>query len=156
MSKIEEFINQLSEEDKKILETMMDNYFKKEKQEWKVGDKIYYITKCFGVNYRRIDYESSIEIIKEYDYYHTREEAEFEAERRKVLKELDKFTVKEVGAREVLYVFNYNTDRKRIEIHFYCNYAEFLIFPTRRVAESAIKAVGEERLKKYYFRIKED
>lgn len=90
------------------------------------------------------------------NYFETKEEAEFELERLKVIAELkewatpaDNFDWKSLNTK---YIMVCNPDRK-IVIDFYTSYQfSDLCFMSREVAENAIKAVGKERIVKYYFR----
>ena len=89
------------------------------------------------------------------NYFQTKEEAEFEAERLKVVTELREFSTPPTD-------FDWdNTDKKYTLIlestgvkakFFYMYQVSDLYFKTREQAENAIKAIGEDRIIKYYFR----
>lgn len=127
----------------------------------KFGDMYYVITIYGGVssmkwaddNYDRSVYEVG-------NCFKTREEALFEAERRRVIKELKDF------ADEHNDMLNWNnTDQYKYYIVFgtegncidyFCS-SRFkgvnIYFTCREFAEQAVKQVGEERIKKYYLQV---
>lgn len=139
---------------------LIDKFSKKEEveeSEWKLGDKAFRINSNYSVTPIGIMHEHDLGVVEKGDYFHTREEAEFEAERRKVCKELDKFAVKEVvNGIGAIYSFSYNRNTEEIFVDRFWSCCIMHAFKTKEDAEVAIEAVGEERLKKYYFRIKED
>ena len=91
--------------------------------------------------------------------FKTKEEAEFEVERRKVIAELSDYAEGDeavwdgtTGHWQIYYSFLFN----RLSYNICFTRTETLYFPSREAAEAAVKAVGEDRVKKYYLRIKED
>lgn len=90
--------------------------------------------------------------------FKTGEEAEFEAERRKVIAELSDFAEGDdaiwdgnIGHWQIYYSFLFN----RLSYDICFTRTESLYFPSKKAAAAAVKAVGEERVKKYYLRIME-
>ncbi len=87
--------------------------------------------------------------------FKTKEEAAFEVERLKVLKEL-----KEISKSFEFYEPNFYLTQlvdKEIEVACtVCFQYDTIFFASEGDAESAIEAVGEERIKKYYLGIKEN
>ena len=89
--------------------------------------------------------------------FETYEEAEFEAERLKVLRELEKLG-REFKPHEDNYVisFSHNSGLKVVgyvtTVTSYGNY----YFDSEEEAKKAIDKIGEERIKKYLFRIDEE
>ena len=88
----------------------------------------------------------------------TREEAEFELERRKVETELLRYggtrDMMSIGdANEDKYFIMYLQDSERIYINYnYCNhYLGNIYFKSREDAQRAINEIGEDRIKKYLF-----
>ncbi len=92
--------------------------------------------------------------------FKTEEEAEFEVERLKVLEELKEFS----------YEFNdeeWKEATNKYNIYYDCRFAtvdissnscwrqDLIYFKNREDANKAIKKIGEERLKKYYFKVGE-
>lgn len=95
--------------------------------------------------------------------FKTREEAEFEVERLKVIKELKDYALK-YNECEIDWK---NRNKKKWFIHYDYPYAVIcsvwtydmvlstVYFTSSQIAGNAIKAIGEDRLKKYYFGIEE-
>lgn len=90
------------------------------------------------------------------NYFRTREQAEFEAERLKVITELREWAT---PANE----FDWDNSEERkytillesneVRVDFFSMYqSSDLYFKTKEQAEEAIRAVGKDRITKYYFR----
>lgn len=88
--------------------------------------------------------------------FKTQEEAEFEAERLKVLRELEKLgrAYEKDNFNFMIYINGKNniTTSEVMFNGFYGNY----YFDSEEEAEKAIEKIGEERIKKYLFRIGEE
>lgn len=85
--------------------------------------------------------------------FHTREDAEFAAERLKVLAEMREWAGKWNDPHAIAYVKKTQivvNDRLSTISHGEMRFA------TIEDAENCIKAVGEDRIKKYYFRVSEE
>lgn len=87
--------------------------------------------------------------------FKTQEEAEFRAEQLRVEAELRRFARPFVVGEEN-WIINYDVDCNEIIVFRYytfqcCN----IHFPSEEIAQKAIDTVGEERIKKYYFGVKE-
>ena len=98
--------------------------------------------------------------------FQTEEQAQFVVEKLKVIHELEKFAfennTEEIdwsdGNQEKLYL-GMNPKIKSIDIFHTCRwiYIPFNIyFTSEEIAEKAIETIGEERIKKYYFGVKEE
>ena len=95
--------------------------------------------------------------------FKTREEAEFEVERLKVIKELKDYALKH-NESEIDWSL---TNEKKWYIyysHYYFDICSDMAFRTKlnttyftssQIAENAIESIGKDRLKKYYFEIEE-
>ena len=84
--------------------------------------------------------------------FKTEEEAEFERERMKVTRELEKFACNYKTDEENYYLYASLFPRIAIKINFsYWNKVEKIYFESENKAKEAIKAVGEDRILKYYF-----
>ena len=86
----------------------------------------------------------------------TREEAEFEAERRKIEAIMRKYS-RPFKYREYNYYIKYNHDDDTLRI----GSCEVIssgepYFESREIARKAINEIGEDRLKKYWFRVEDD
>lgn len=95
------------------------------------------------------------------NYFKTRKEAEFALERQKVITELKRYAMEhnekeidwndEVQDKFGLYFYHQS---KKILINTYnFDQTTFIYFTSKEIARSAIKEIGEERLKKYYFEV---
>ena len=137
---------------------------KKPKSVWdlNIGDEYWYITLLGYVE--EVSYQSDdedINIIKAGNAFLTKEEANFEAERRKCEAILLKY-----GTRDLIslgdnytkkYYIQYDYDVNKIMIfkHYSIGIQGVINFKTEELAQKAIDEVGEERLKKYVFNVKE-
>ena len=126
------------------------------------GDYYFYCDSTGGAT--AMIWEDDLIDNKRYDYgncYRTKEEATFAVERNKVITELRRFAEERNDTpiiwneTEVNYVIICNHDSNIdgvIEAKCY-RYWQFgdIYFSSREIAESAIRVIGEDRLKKYYF-----
>lgn len=95
--------------------------------------------------------------------FKTRGEAEFALERQKVITELKRFALehndKEIDWNNIEQrkcFLSYQHDKNIIFIDFYYSVQIYNIyFTSEEIAQAAIKEIGEERLRKYYFEVKE-
>lgn len=91
--------------------------------------------------------------------FHTKEEAEFALEKLKVIHELKQFTEPKNSVwdfKECHCIIYYNCDRK--EIGYNCSIINKyfdITFAAGEMARKAVEAVGEDRIKKYYFEVEE-
>lgn len=133
-----------------------------ETKKWKpsLKEAYYYIGmvgSIYCTQYTDNDYDKSLISIG--NYFKTEEEAEFELERLKVLEELKEFTYdfseeewKNNDLRKYCIIYRHNTDG--IDIDYWCNSNYVTLqFKTEEDCEKAKEKIGEERLKKYYFRV---
>ena len=140
------------------LEKMCDSLTPSNKR-WraKQGDGYYFINTGGGINFDTEEVAALDDLRYNIgNYFKTEEEAEFEIERLKVIAEL-----KEWATPISKFDWNDNTQKKYVIIlennylradFFYSLQICGLYFESREIAEYAIKAVGEERIIKYYFR----
>ena len=86
--------------------------------------------------------------------FKTREEAEFEVERRKVIIEIERMADGVMDGHTLCCILSYNPSSHNIFVDFYyCINYGIPIFSSRKKAQECIDTIGEERLKKYYFRV---
>lgn len=129
----------------------------------KSGDEYYYIDMCgnfdittFGVGSCWAD-KKMIEIG---NAFLTREEAEFEVERRKCEAILLKYGTRNFMSFEYYddkYYIMYDNTLENVYVDC-CNFMQrqgSIYFKTKELAQKAIEECGEERLKKYVFNVKE-
>ena len=138
----------------------------KHKSVWdlKHGDEYYYIDMCGDVDitaFRNGTYLTDEKIIKIGNAFLTKEEAEHEVERRKCEAILLKY-----GTRDMMYISDDDTNKYFICYNNYVhgiavNNNQFvqnqgtIYFESKELAQKAIDEVGEDRLKKYVFNVKE-
>lgn len=146
-------------------EYRIEKISKKPKTVWdlKIGDEYYYIDMCGDVDitaFRNGTYLTDEKIIKIGNAFLTREEAEHEVERIKCEAILLKY-----GTRNMMslrhngekYFIYFNHVRSVIEIGSCCKTCDqgTIYFESKELAQKSIEEVGEERLKKYVFNVKE-
>lgn len=95
--------------------------------------------------------------------FKTKEEAEFELERKKVMIELEDYAREhndeiDWDSMEEKYFICYNHHKYCVCVKFciFIEYCNATYFSSRKIAENAIKYVGEDRIKKYCFGIEID
>ena len=137
----------------------------KPKSVWdlKTGDEYYYIDMCGDVDitaFRNGTYLTDEKIIKIGNAFLTEEEAEFEVERRKCEAILLKYGTRNFMSFEYYddkYYIMYNNTLENVYVDC-CNFMQrqgSIYFKTEELAQKAIEEVGEDRLKKYVFNVKE-
>ncbi len=97
--------------------------------------------------------------------FKTKEEAEFAIERLKVIADLKRFALEHNGEEidwrkneQTKYCLCFEHDVNRVGINsFYIvqHSSEQIYFTSETTAQQAIKEIGEERIKKYYFEVEE-
>lgn len=124
-------------------------------------DKYYYIN-CYGeIDSTFYDCDEDVDIIKCGNAFLTEEEAKHEVERRKCEAILLKY-----GTRDLMSLGDFSVNKyhiyycyKRndivIDCNVYTNSQGTIYFKTEELAHKAIEEVGEDRLKKYVFNVKE-
>lgn len=155
-----------------ILRGLMSGEYKiekipqKPKSVWdlKDGDDYYFINMYGSVskttfsNDTRNDDEK---IIKAGNAFLTREEAEFEVERRKCEAILLKYGTRDMMSlgnfctKKFFIIYDNSTDKITVPYCAYMQRQGSIFFETKEMAQKAIEEVGEDRLKKYVFNVKE-
>lgn len=136
----------------------------KPKSVWdlKEGDEYWYITLLGYVE--EVSYQSDdedINIIKAGNAFLTKEEAEFEVERRKCEAVLLKYGTRDmrslgdIDAHKYFIVYNNYYNELSISFNQSANSQGTIYFKSAKLAQKAIDEVTEERLKKYIFNVKE-
>jgi len=125
------------------------------------GEKYYYIDINGVVNWD--NWEDSVlekEMLVFDNIYKTKEEAEFALEQLKVLRELKELADDDQPWDKTLhYAIYYDYPRNIITFEAWMNYQHLpnaYYFKSVESAQAAIKQIGEDRLKKYYFLVPED
>lgn len=133
-----------------------------EEKEWPQDEDVYYFIDCDGDVIDSIFYAEDLfckNILSIGNCFKTKEEAEFELERLKIIAEMKKFAEPEDrkwdGITEHWCVF-YDSNNDSIQL---LGKTEFkydgIYFETGEKARECVKTVGEDRVKKYYLRVKE-
>ena len=134
----------------------------KPKSVWdlKEEDKYYYINYYGEIDSTFYDCDEDVDIIKCGNAFLTREEAKFEVERRKCEAILLKYGTRNFMSFEYYddkYYIMYNNTLENVYVDC-CNFMQrqgSIYFKTEELAQKAIEEVGEDRLKKYVFNVKE-
>ena len=85
----------------------------------------------------------------------TKEEVEFELERRKCEAIMLKYGRRTFKPRDINYIIQFDNDDKQVFVDFWRlnQFQGSICFDTEELAQKAIDEIGEERLKKYIFRV---
>lgn len=152
-----EFLKQEVEIFKKKIEE-----FKELETEWhdvwepKMGEDYWYVGYAGGVY--QLVWESSDMDKKAFcigNVFNTKEEAEYEAEKLKVLAELKKFS-RNFELHKSNYCIKYGMGSKKIGVYNNYHYATGeLCFASEKDAKDAIEFIGEDRVIKYYLGVEE-
>lgn len=91
--------------------------------------------------------------------FHTKKEAEFALEKLKVIHELKQFaepknSVWDFNAHHYVIYYDYAKKKIRYNSTAIMKFSD-ITFATEEMARKAVKAVGEDRIKKYYFEVEE-
>lgn len=158
----------LSQEERSTLLSLIEKANKPKNKVWKPEkDETYYYSYSDGnieeATWDNLNIDKNRYAIG--NCFKTKEDAEFALERQKVITELKRFALehndKEIdwsNDDEQKYCLYFNHERNRIMINnFYVSQflSEQIYFTSDTIARQAIKEIGEERLKKYYFEVKE-
>lgn len=160
-------LENLSEEEREQFMRLVEKGNKKKSKVWKPADreKYYYIRNDGEVYYAFYEKYCSVDCGNYLlgNCFRTEEEAKFAVEKIKVTTELKRFAEenneKELDwdkYRQPKYHLVYNYESKNIIIDYTCKHKfNSIYFSSREITEKAIKTIGEERLKKYYFEVVE-
>lgn len=160
-------MNNLTETEKEQLLTLVEKANKDKPKTYipENGEKYWYIAYYGQVDGYEYWYNAPTDkdSLKIGNCFKTREEAEFELEKLKVIKEL-----KDYALEHNEYEIDWKEKNKE-KWYIYYNYCYSVVsysvtfdmvlstvyFTNPRIAENAIKTIGKDRLKKYYFEIEE-
>lgn len=126
--------------------------------ELKDGDEYLAIDTISNINYVTWNGDAwDLAIRENGNAFLTKEEAEFELERRKCEAILLKYGRRTFKYEDDNYLLRINNNDKKVEVGLLSIY-QFqgsIYFDTEKLAQKAIDEIGEERLKKYIFRVEE-
>lgn len=157
----------LSNEERTTLLSLIEKAKQKNKV-WKPEEnETYYYSYSYG-NIDEDTWDSANEDRNRYalgNCFKTKEEAEFALEKQKVITKLKRFALEHNkekidwnNSKKMKYYLYFNHEQNCIMISYYCIYqyiCEPIYFTSEKITQAAIKEIGEERLKKYYFEVKE-
>ena len=132
----------------------------KPKSVWdlKYGDSYHYLDSNGNVGHTYWDGRTNDEMTIAFgNVFLTKEEAEFELERRRCEAIMLKYGRRTFKYKDDNYFIRFNNSDEKVEVGFWSVY-QFqgtIYFDTEELAQKAINEIGEERLKKYIFRVKE-
>ena len=155
----------LSQEERSTLLSLIEKANKPKNKVWKPeSDEMYYFSYSDGnVSFDRFISNTSEKRYAIGNCFKTKEEAEFALEKQKVIMELKRFALEhnegEIDwndSNQIKYFLSYQHDKNIIFIDSYyfiqiCD----IYFTSEEIAKAAIKEIGEERIKKYYFEVEE-
>lgn len=123
----------------------------------KEDGKEYYVLWTDGSTGRLIFNSQGDEVLREVgNVFLTREEAEFELERRKIEVIMRKYSKPfEKGKRNYYIYYDYARDKILIDIYYSVSDG-IPYFESEKIAQKAIDEIGEDRLKKYCFGVEND
>ena len=159
-SKVEQFLKLLNI-DADIVEAENTLEEQSKEKEWPQDRDVYYYVASMGSveSLQWTDCPVDRQMAQIGNCFKTKEEAKFEVERLKVLAEMKKFAEPEDrkwdSCNEHYYPY-YSFERDNIEYQckFECK-SNGIYFESEEKVKECVKAVGEDRIKKYYLRIKE-
>ena len=132
----------------------------------KKGDKYFFISSRLEV-VKFNNQEDSVDkkVINSGNYFKTKEEAQHMVEKLKVIKELQDFAIEnrdeeiswdEDSRYKFSIYFDYRLESIRVNWTTVAHDSPFnLYFTSLEIAKEAIKTIGEDRIKKYYFDVKD-
>lgn len=154
-------MNNLTDEERTTLLSLIEKANKPKNKVWKPKEKYFCL---FGDGSVHVDRWSNCNIDHSRNAlgncFKTKEETEFALERQKVITELKRYALEHneieidwnTGKKKFYIYYSYSINR--IDIDFTIAMKENTVyFTSSEIAQSAIKAVGEDRIKKYYFEV---
>ena len=156
----------LSQEERSTLLSLIEKSNKPKNKVWKPEkDETYYYSYSDGhieeATWDNLNIDKNRYAIG--NCFKTKEDAEFALEKQKVITELKRFALEHNkedidwnDSKQRKYFLFYQHEKNIIFIDYYYFYQSCSIhFTSEEIAQAAIKEIGEERLKKYYFEVKE-
>ena len=123
-----------------------------------IGETYYFINPNGGIySCRWVADEQDLSRRERGNVFLTKEEAEFELERRKCEAIMLKYGRRTFKPRDNNYIIRFDNDDKQTSVDFWRlnQFQGVIYFDTEELAQKAIDEIGEERLKKYVFRVEE-
>lgn len=157
-------MNNLTDEERATLLPLVEKANKPKNKVWKPeeGEKFY--TLYGDGSIYELTWFNNADRIKIYEIgncFKTKDEAEFALERQKVITELKRFALEhneEIDGnnkQQNKYILFYNLCGNSIGIDYWSSRYYGISFTSKEIAWQAVEKIGKERLKKYYFEVKE-
>jgi len=154
-NRMEEFIDEKMREFKEELIRIIERENKlKTVRDIEKGDKYFYLDSIGNIeSYPFENHPFDVSAREIGNMFLTREEAEFELERRKIEVIMKKYS-RPFNENKNNWSIYYNFFYKTIEATFWSgnNYGVYH-FETKEIAQQVIEEIGKERLKKYWFKV---
>lgn len=157
----------LSEEEREQLMGLIKKANQTHPKRWR-GEKndVYYSITGDGkiVDARESEYTCDNDFYQIGNYFKTKEEAEFELNRRLVYQELKDYALEHnegeidwKNSEQEKWVISYENQIKCFAYFIKCVFSDIgqIYFSSRKIAQEAVKTIGEDRIKKYLFNINE-
>ena len=161
MEEIKLNMENLSATEREQLMRLVEKANKKESKVWKPREgEIYYSINSSGYVFETTACIEAFPGVHEDRFsigncFKTQEEAEFALEKQRVIVELERFAKEHNKNDNPICLFDLRYDKGRQRVVSYAEnpdyYAGSVFFGSREASDAAIKAIGEGRLKKYYF-----
>lgn len=159
-------MNNLTDEERTTLLSLVEKANKSVEKVWKpeVGEEFYTLFGDGSID--ELTWFNNADIIKRYELgncFKTEKEAEFALERQKVITELKRYAL-EQNEKEIdwydhcvlKYYIQYDYVNNKLNIvstRYSKSNISSMYFTSDKIAQAAIEAIGEERIKKYYFEV---
>ena len=124
----------------------------------KDGDGYWYIDTVNNINYVTWKGDAwDLATRESGNAFLTKEEAQFELERRRCEAIMLKYGRRMLKYKDDNYSFQFDNTGKKVYVEVWntCQFQGSIYFDTEELAQKAIDEIGEERLKKYVFRVSE-
>lgn len=157
----------LSQEERSTLLSLIEKANKPKNKVWKPekGEKYYY---SYSYGYIEEATWDNVNVDKNRyaigNCFKIKEEAKFAIEKLKVINELKRFALEHneeeidwsnINQNKYYLYFYHDKNRTCISACTYSQYAQCIYYTSIEIARAAIQEIGEERIKKYYFEVKE-
>ena len=141
---------------------------KNKRWEPKVNEQYFYIRSTGIVDYTNCDDDKVDKLLQSFgNCFQTEEQAEFILEKLKVIQELEKFAFEnnneeeidwnDDGQKKFFLYYSYSANQVLVNYVISMNENPFNVyFTSESIAEKSVETIGEERIKKYYFGVKDE
>lgn len=156
-------MNNLTDEERNTLLSLVKKSNEPKSKVWKPDVEEEFYTLFGDGSIYKLTWLNIADRVKRYEIgncFKTEEKAKFALEKLKVITELKRFAIEHNEGeidwdtiKKNFYIY-YSCHINRIDIDFTTHMRESIVyFTSREIAKAAIKAISEERIKKYYFEV---